>query len=130
MSAGDDFPHVAREPSEWEDPSTMYLEIPPEFAMTQGHDADGTVRLMLSGELDMAVAPRLEARLRQLQMAHSPVRLDLSELGFIDSTGLRAILMAQRQSDQNGWRFEVDRNVAPTVERLFKLAQVDGLLWR
>lgn len=100
------------------------------FQMDQTIDADGVVRLSLLGELDMAVVARLESRLGQLGNSAGSVRLDLSSLDFMDSTGLRAILVGKQRSEADGWRLEVCLDVPPAVERLFRLAQVEPYVWR
>ncbi len=101
-----------------------------EFQMEQFHDPDGAVHLTLSGELDLAVVDRLELRLAQLQASSARVRLDLSRLCFIDSTGLRAILLARQRAGRGGWELEVERNVAPAVGRVFALARVEPFIWQ
>ena len=53
--------------------------------------------LSLHGELDMASAPLLQSKLESAEIeAAAIVVLDLQELQFIDSTGLRIILAALR----------------------------------
>jgi anti-anti-sigma factor len=70
------------------------LERSVEFEMREVFgDADG-VRLVVSGELDLAVAGLLGARLRTLRKAGYRVRLDLGALEFIDSSGLRELIVA------------------------------------
>jgi anti-anti-sigma factor len=60
----------------------------PGFEMHEQRDERGTVRLSLSGELDLAVAHLLRSRLQQLAHTHATVTLDLSDLQLIKSTGL------------------------------------------
>src|SRR5947209_1422386 len=86
-------------------------------------------RLKLTGELDLAVADLLADRLCELQDQQLPVRLDLSELEFMDSTGLNLVIKAADDARRDGWRFEVDRDVSPPVRRLFQLVNIDSLLW-
>ncbi len=56
---------------------------------------NGTASLSLEGELDIATASVLEARLDELEAHGSGTHLlvDLAGLAFIDSTGLRALLL-------------------------------------
>jgi anti-sigma B factor antagonist len=58
--------------------------------------SDGCVVARLSGELDLAASPALEA-LRDRLLADAPARvvIDLRELEFIDSTGLHWLLSLQ-----------------------------------
>lgn len=91
--------------------------------------AAGTlVRLKVGGELDMATAGALRERLLELGEEGRGVRLDLSELGFVDSSGLQALLAAATQFRDNGLEFAVEPQLQPQVVRLFTLVQVHGLL--
>ena len=66
---------------------------------------DGTVVLTVHGELDLASADEVSARLAGLRAAGEPVLLDLDELDFMDSSGLRMVLNAAETSDATGWPF-------------------------
>ena len=55
----------------------------------------GTLTIGLDGELDLATAPALERLLREVERDRWPtVVLDLRQLSFIDSSGIRALLTA------------------------------------
>jgi anti-sigma B factor antagonist len=57
---------------------------------------DGRHTLMLAGELDLATASDLDASiLRACRDGAKQVVLDLSDLVFVDSTGLRAVIAAR-----------------------------------
>jgi anti-sigma B factor antagonist len=80
----------------------------------------GAVVVVPSGELDIATAPTLEEAL-QRAIATNPTRvvLDLRELEFIDSSGLRTLLMARRQAEIAGAHFALvagDRALERTLE--------------
>ena len=61
-----------------------------------------------TGELDLATAPALEAALaRAFEAPGSRVVLDLRELEFIDSSGLRTLLTARKQAEDAGARFSL-----------------------
>lgn len=51
-------------------------------------------RIALSGEIDLATAHRLEAILDGLDT--SPVVLDMTNVDFVDSTGLKVLIAARR----------------------------------
>jgi anti-sigma B factor antagonist len=57
--------------------------------------------LALAGELDLITAPALDEAVRDLP-ANGPVTLDLSQLTFIDSSGLRAIAEISRNLNGGG----------------------------
>ena len=79
------------------------------------------MRLQLRGELDLVSAPVLETRLEQLQVERRSVRLDLSRLEFMDSTGIHLLISAFNHARADGWQFAVDADLSPQVEQLFKL---------
>jgi len=88
------------------------------------HD-QGAPRLVISGELDLASAEKLESSLKQLEAGEPEVLvLDLRELEFMDSTGLRAVIAADSRARERGARLVVVR--APgEVDRVFRLTRMD-----
>jgi anti-anti-sigma factor len=99
------------------------------FAVHQRHDADGAVRMTLTGELDLSATDGLKARLDEVQRSKRRVRLDLSELEFIDCSGIRAILDAMAEARRDGCAFEVDPSVSPIVRRIVSLGAIAAELW-
>jgi anti-sigma B factor antagonist len=85
----------------------------------------GVPRLVLSGELDLASAGELDASLKQLESSEPPILvLDLRELEFMDSTGLRSVIAADARARDRGARLVVVR--APgEVDRVFSLTRMD-----
>jgi anti-anti-sigma factor len=104
--------------------------MPNRFQMRQSRDPDGVLRLALSGEFDLAVSDRVHERLAELRRSGAPVRLDLSRLHFIDSTGVRIVVMAIAASRRNGWQLEVEPEVMPGVRRPLELLGLSSYLWR
>ncbi len=100
-----------------------------EFGVRETVDSDGRLRLALLGELDHATTGGLTERLAQLKASGSPVRLDLSELEFIDSSGVRSIIVSIRDARHDDWHLEVDRAVSWQVERVIEVLGIDSLLW-
>ena len=86
---------------------------------------DGWLCLSLTGELDRAAANQLEGRLASLRVPRSPVRLDLSALDFIDSSGIRLLIQTIGDARLKHWDVEIDPHLSPPVERLFKLVHLD-----
>jgi anti-anti-sigma factor len=100
-----------------------------DFRMREVFEGPDTLRLVLSGELDLAVAGMLGDRLRQLRRAGCDVRLDLAQLDFIDSTGLRELITALAESRSDGWRLEIDPQVSESVRRTVDLAGLHSHFW-
>jgi anti-anti-sigma factor len=101
----------------------------PQFSIEERRDGDGALRLIVHGELDLTVAGQLEARLRDLRREGVPVRLDLSKLEFIDSSGIRVVTLAAMDSRRDGWRLELLRDVSPSVRRPLELLGMESALW-
>jgi len=94
----------------------------------QEHHLDGGCTLALRGELDMSSAPALDATLRRLCTdATDALTLDLSELTFADSTGLRALLLAGELCQQHACTLVVVPG-PPQIQRLFELTGMLGQL--
>jgi anti-anti-sigma factor len=97
--------------------------------MREGIDLDGAVRLSLLGGLDIVVADRLTTRLQTLRASDGIVRLDLSELEFIDCTGLEAIVDELTAARRLGQSVEVDRPVSAPVKRVITFMDASSILW-
>ena len=59
--------------------------------------------LRLKGELDMASIGTLTAPLAHAVAAGGPIVVELTELRFMDSTGLHALLGTAQELSQKGW---------------------------
>ncbi len=88
----------------------------------------GRVRVTPRGELDLAAAPDFELQLRELrESGFDHVLLDLRELAFMDSSGLRAVMREDAAARADGRTFQVIPGV-PAVQRIFDLACVTDQL--
>ena len=90
-------------------------------------ERDGVIRVR--GELDVATVGALEKLLLRPRERGDVVKLDLSELGFMDSTGLRVLLRAQQAAERGGWEVVLTGASVP-VQRLFDLSGVHAALPR
>ncbi len=82
------------------------------------------VVLELHGELDLLASPVLEQAIEDVE-AGSPaiIVLDLQDLQFVDSAGLRVILAAHERSQHQDWDFALTRGTEQ-VQRLFAIAGI------
>jgi anti-sigma B factor antagonist len=86
------------------------------------------VILGLDGELDMANASHLQAALAQAhQSTAAMIVLDLRQLSFIDSTGLRVLLAARKEAQERGQEFAVTPG-SQQVQRLLAVTRVSDHL--
>ena len=88
---------------------------------------DGTRRLVLRGELDMIGAPEVEERLVNHAREGHDVRLDLTGLTFMDSTGVRVLFAAARDRDEDGPKLELTKP-QPAVWRVIELTGLQRVL--
>ena len=58
--------------------------------------------LMISGRLDTNTAPVLEKTIREDIRGNATLVLDMKELEYISSAGLRVLLSAQKRMQRNG----------------------------
>jgi anti-anti-sigma factor len=102
------------------------LSVPPLHVNTT-REGD-RLRVALEGELDIVNAPNLEEELTAAQAdSVDTLILDLRDVTFIDSTGLRAVLAADERARSAGARLVVVRG-AEAVHRVFTLTQLDQRL--
>jgi anti-sigma B factor antagonist len=90
--------------------------------------SDGTVTVTLRGELDLASVGALQERLTAVEQdAPSLIVLDLSDLSFIDSSGLRVLLLADGRAREDD-RELVLTHSSDAVQRVFEMTGTRDLL--
>lgn len=99
----------------------------PCFSWTAHPEGPGVTRVTLSGELDLVSAPCLGNTLAEAARGSVAVILDLSQLTFMDSSGLHAILTARGRLADADCRLVLLRG-RHQVQRLFELSGIDGVL--
>jgi anti-anti-sigma factor len=87
-------------------------------------ERDGRAVVLIRGELDLATAPDLERVLTEHLDAERDVVVDLRELDFMDSTGLR-VLVAAHSRVRDGQRFLVVR--PPAGGAIAKILTIAGV---
>ena len=100
---------------------------PVEFALRSDREGETHV-VTVRGELDMAVAPRVEAALGEDAEGAAAVLVDLTELGFMDSAGLRVLLMASERYRRAGTPWAVAVSEDSAVRRMLSLSETEGTL--
>jgi anti-sigma B factor antagonist len=85
---------------------------------------DGVELLLVEGELDIATAPRLISALTEAvqEVLHSLV-VDLSDCGFMDSTGLALLINAHRRLTRQSKGFAVVCPPGP-LRRVFEVTDM------
>lgn len=82
-------------------------------------DIDEGGAIVVHGDIDMAGGPVLEAAILQRE-DERPLVIDLDDVSFIDSSGLRSLLGASRRARSRGAEV-VLRSVGPEVARLLDI---------
>ncbi|MCU7826745.1 STAS domain-containing protein [Kitasatospora sp. DSM 101779] len=100
-------------------PSSGAAAVPPPPS------SDGGVTVVTAhGEIDIATADALRARLVAALSRHGHVAVDLAEVTFIDCGGLRALTGAHQVAVRAGRRLTL-RTPSPPVARLLALTRLD-----
>lgn len=93
----------------------------PHLTIREGQDQSRCI-LTAVGEIDLASAPDLESHLGRC-VKDGSVIVDLSDVSFIDSTGLRVLLTAHEAASERGHQLGLVTVEGP-VTKLFSLTGV------
>jgi anti-anti-sigma factor len=90
---------------------------------------DDVAVVTLTGELDVAGSAMLEAELERVAADADPavLVLDLSQLDFMDSTGLRLVVTADQRARDDGRAFALVRG-KEDVHRVFEITRMTDRL--
>jgi anti-anti-sigma factor len=88
-------------------------------------EQDGSVLVTVQGAVDLATVVHVNTALAQAgALAAREIVLDLSDVLFLDSSGLRAILSADAEARAAGIGFEIIPG-PPPVQRVFEIAGLE-----
>ena len=87
----------------------------------------GQARLLLEGELDLESASFMRGVFVTALPRAGAVVLDLDGVSFLDSSGLKAVLLCAMECEQRGLEFSVTEG-SPQVRRLFEITRVTDQL--
>jgi anti-sigma B factor antagonist len=90
------------------------------------YDDGTTLYVTPEGELDVYTAPRLADAFARLNAAHRALILEVSELTFVDSTGLQVLTSMRRDEPE---RFMLSGS-SPALERVLELTNLTSLFKR
>ncbi len=87
-----------------------------------------TAHLQLSGELDISTAPKVEDELARVEPDRPElIVLDLRNLAFMDSTGLRLLIAADTRARQQSRRLAIVKG-PEAVQRVFRITRLEERL--
>ena len=102
-------------------------EPPDQFTCETGRNGEAAW-VRPAGDLDLDTAHRVEAALAELRdEGHRDLVLDLRDLTFMDSTGLRLVIRWHTAAQDNGFSFAVVPG-PEVVQRVFRLTGMDAHL--
>jgi anti-anti-sigma factor len=91
-------------------------------------DRDGSVlRIAPHGEIDLATVDLVREAIERDHDGTSGLALDLREVGFMDTSGLRLVLSLADRAASEGFELRVVRGPA-TVQRVFEVAGLESRL--
>ena len=89
-------------------------------------DALDQTTMLLGGEIDLAAHDEVISVGKRALARRTTLRVELSGVTFIDSTGLSALIALMAEAEVAGAHIEFD-NVTPRIKRLFELVGVDDM---
>jgi len=89
---------------------------------------EGSITVLeLNGDLDVSSAPTLQAALQEIiDQGGQRVIVDLSDVPFMDSSGLGVLVAAHRRMTAIGGQLAL-ANPAPTLQKVFELTRTNRL---
>jgi anti-sigma B factor antagonist len=97
------------------------------FSAKRHEGGNGAIRIVFSGELDLATLPSAEEHLCRAEADGRLIVVDLRELAFMDLSCLHMIEAADRRMRKGGGRLVIVRGHRP-VHRVFELTKMDERL--
>jgi anti-sigma B factor antagonist len=94
---------------------------------TRQHDDATTIAI--SGELDLASVDQLRDAIRAAEeSSRRSIVLDLSELSFMDSTGLSALLGARKRASENNHQLRFLPSRHDQVQQVLSITETNELI--
>lgn len=91
------------------------------------HDQGGASIVQPVGEVDLVTVHEVREHVHAAAQHSRRVVIDLRQVTFMDSSGLRLLVEVQQLADQDGFAFAVVRGPA-SLERLFEVTGLDERL--
>jgi anti-anti-sigma factor len=86
----------------------------------------GTHTLALTGELDLDSANELEDAVREVCVPGARLVIDLRKVTFMDSTGLRVLIVAGRLCEEKGHELQIIPG--EDIQRILEMSGLDRVL--
>ena len=99
----------------------------PPFSVEASGSVDGPTTVRVRGEIDLATAEEFSGAVRSALEA-GPARVDLREVEFLDSTGVRELNTLLRESSEHGWQLTVCSQMHDAVRQVLEITGMLTLL--
>jgi len=97
------------------------------FQAVAGPVVDGNGEVVVDGEVDVATAPQLREALHQaIDHGATRLRIDLADVGFIDSAGLGVLIGVLKRIREVGGEIEL-AHVQPAPRKVIEITGLDEL---
>lgn len=94
----------------------------PEFTTQRVESPGGICVVRVGGEVDIATAPQLQAVFDEvLEASPDSVLVELDDVTFLDSSGIRALVIAKRRLSEVGASFVID-GMSEAVKHVLEIA--------
>ena len=100
---------------------------PPGFSVQATPAADGRTVVAARGELDLAVAAGFTSLVRD-RLVEGPVLVDLREVVFLDSAGVRSLNTLLHESEEHGWSLGLCAGLHANVVQILEITGMMGVL--
>ena len=92
-----------------------------------GELENGITQITLSGRLDIEGALKIDGEFNQIVEGKKNVLVDLSQVTFLASLGIRTLITGAKATANNGGKM-VLLNPQPNVERVLRTSRVDTVI--
>lgn len=89
--------------------------------------SQGVVELIVSGRLDTTTAPQLEIKLKEVSKEKVTMYMNLTNVEYISSAGLRVVLLGQKMMIAVGGKLII-RSPSAFCMQVFEATGMDGVL--
>ena len=89
--------------------------------------SDSKAELILEGRLDTATAPSVQEAFLKVAGQYAQIEVNFSDLAYISSAGLRALLLLQKQVNKTGGSLVLTK-VKPSIKEVFEITGFAGIM--
>ena len=93
----------------------------------QENKVEGATLVLMSGRLDTGTAPGAQTRLLEILASSSALIVDMTDVGYVSSAGLRVLLTAAKQAKSRGSRFRLI-GPQPSVREVLAMSGFDKII--